>query len=218
MQNIEHSQDIFMICKKSASKKLNIIFPFMLIVIMFSVFSITKKLYAINSNSIAQNFNLKVLNHNFLDYKNVNLILYKIYQLLILFFIHFKVSSTKAEVAGERSANGIIDASPISRFNAGSSGKIRTFGKSCGNANFGIIAIPSPSLIIANNVPILLTLYFHGGSFPVNDLNAFFTNNWQLLFHVIIIGYLANSSMLIEVLTAKGWVSGKTTTISSEII
>jgi hypothetical protein len=46
----------------------------MLIVIMFSVFSITKKLYAINSNSIAQNFNLKVLNNNFSGYKNINIV------------------------------------------------------------------------------------------------------------------------------------------------
>jgi hypothetical protein len=65
-----------MICKKSASKKLNIIFPFMLIIIMlmFSVFSITEKLYVINSNSAAPNFSLKVLNHNFSGYKNINIV------------------------------------------------------------------------------------------------------------------------------------------------
>ncbi len=62
-----------MICKNSASKKLNIIFSLMLIIIMFSVFSITKKSYAANSNAIAPNFNLKVLNHNFSGYKNINL-------------------------------------------------------------------------------------------------------------------------------------------------
>lgn len=62
-----------MVCKNSASKKFNIIFPLMLIIIMFSVFSIIEDSYAVSSNSVAPNFNLKVLNHHLSGYKNINL-------------------------------------------------------------------------------------------------------------------------------------------------
>ncbi len=63
-----------MIYKNSAYQKLNIIFTFMPIIIMFSVFSITEKSYPINPNSVAPNFNLKILNNNFSGYKNINIV------------------------------------------------------------------------------------------------------------------------------------------------
>ncbi len=46
------------------------------------------------------------------------------------------MSSTKAEAAGVISVNGVSDASPIPRFNAGSSVKIYTFGIIFRHTNF----------------------------------------------------------------------------------